>query len=108
MGYYIIIIVMTIIGSVASFYLKKSSSVSDTRNIIFNKCIYIGGGLYFLASLLNIFVLRHLDYSVVLPLTSITYIWTMIISRYKLNEIITIKKIIGIGAILIGAVCVVL
>ena len=106
MGYYIIIIVMTIIGSVASFYLKKSSSVSDTRNIIFNKCIYIG--LYFLASLLNIFVLRHLDYSVVLPLTSITYIWTMIISRYKLNEIITIKKIIGIGAILIGAVCVVL
>ena len=55
------------------------------------------------AALINIFVLRHLDYSVVLPLTSITYIWTMILSYITLKEKISNKKIIGVCLIVVGA-----
>jgi drug/metabolite transporter (DMT)-like permease len=106
MVYFIILILMTIVGASAAFFLKKSSASEGLKKLLLNKFLYIGGGLYFISALMNIYVLRHLDYSVVLPLTSITYIWTMVISYYKLSEKITVKKIIGICSILIGAVCV--
>jgi drug/metabolite transporter (DMT)-like permease len=105
--YYLVLILMTIIGAVAGYCLKKSSSVG-LLNIIKNYYFYLGAGLYFISALLNIYTLKFLDFSIVLPLTSITYIWTMIISSYKLNEKISRKKILGISAILIGAIFIVL
>lgn len=56
-----------------------------------------------MGALLNIYVLKFLPYTVVLPMTSLTYIWTMIISFYLLKEKITFKKILGVILILIGA-----
>lgn len=71
--------------------------------IIFNKYFYIGGILYFVSDLINIYILRFLEYSIVLPMTSITYIWTMIIAGVFLKEKINFKKILGVLFILFGA-----
>jgi len=105
---YVLIVVMTMMGSVAALFLKRASSAKTIIQMIKNKNIYIGGGLYFLSSLLNIQVLRYLDYSTVLPLTSITYIWTMFLAYLILKEKITTRKIIGLSAILCGAWLIVL
>lgn len=104
MDNYFLLLVMTIIGSFAAFFLKSASGSKQLKDLLSSKYLYLGGLLYFLSAIINIYVLHFLDYSVVLPLTSITYIWTMIISRYKLNENISNKKIIGIGFIIIGAI----
>lgn len=104
--YYILLIIMTMLGSVASLFLKKASGDTSIFEMIKNKNLYIGGGLYFSSAVLNIWVLRYLDYSVVLPLTSFTYIWTMVLAYIILKEKITAKKITGIMLILIGAICV--
>ena len=56
------------------------------------------------SALINIWVLRYMDYSVVLPLTSLTYMWTMILSYLILKEKITKRKIVGVILVLIGAV----
>ena len=56
--------------------------------------------------LLNIFILRYLDYSIVLPLASITYIWTMVISVVCLKEKVTRKQMSGVLLIMIGAILV--
>lgn len=106
--YYIVLILMTFIGSIAALNLKRASSAAGLIGLLYDKYFYFGGVLYFISALLNIVVLRYLDYSVVLPLTSITYIWTMILSAKKLNEHITIKKILGILAISGGALLVAL
>jgi uncharacterized membrane protein len=53
-------------------------------------------------------VLRFMEYSVVLPLTSITYIWTMLVSYLFLKEKITARKIAGVCLIVIGATVLVL
>ena len=95
---------MTYIGSVASFYLKKSSNKFSIKNLFTNKYLYMGGFLYLICAFLNVYILKYLDYSVVLPLTSITYIWTLAISNKLLNEKITIKKAFGIIMIFIGSV----
>lgn len=65
--------------------------------------IWAGGVLYGLAALLNIYLLRKLPYSVVLPLTSVTYIWTLCVSRALLGERITVRKLLGVGLIVAGA-----
>lgn len=90
---YIILIIMSLIGSVASLFLKKASSNKNFLKIVKNMNTYVGGVLYLISAVLNIIILKSLDYSVVLPLTSITYVWTLFFSSWILNERITIKKL---------------
>ena len=84
--YYIVLVIMTLSGAVASLFLKKASASESIIATIKNINLYIGGALYLVSALLNIYVLRYLDYSVVLPLTSVTYIWTMVILFYFERE----------------------
>lgn len=104
--YFAILLIMTILGSVASLFLKKASGSDGILAIIKNINLYIGACIYLVSAMLNIIVLRYLDYSVVLPLTSLTYIWTMILSYMILKERFTKRKVVGVVLILIGAVCV--
>lgn len=97
---------MTIIGAYASLYLKKASGTTKIIEMATNNNLYIGAMLYLASAVLNIWILKYLDYSVVLPLTSLTYIWTMILSAWKLKEKISCKKKIGIIVIIIGAIMV--
>lgn len=102
--YFMILIFMTLCGAVASLFLKRASGTEGVLKMFLNINLYIGGGLYLISAVLNVYILRYLDYSVVLPLTSITYIWTMVLSYMILKEKITVKKMIGVLLILIGAV----
>ena len=103
---YTCLLFMTLMGSVASLFLKRASSSQNIKAMLFNINLYVGGLLYLISAVLNIWLLRLMDYSVVLPLTSLTYIWTMILSYLILKERISRKKIIGVVLILIGAVLV--
>lgn len=99
---------MTLIGAVAAFFLKKASGFKSLSELIKNYNLYIGAGLYLLSAIINIIVLRFLNYSVVLPLTSITYVWTMVISYLFLKEKVGIKKLLGVSFIIIGCICTVI
>lgn len=103
MIYYIALTAMTFVAALASIFLKKASGSENIIGMLKNINLYIGGILYVMAALVNIIILRYLDYSVVLPLTSITYIWTMVLSYITLKEKISVKKITGVGLIVIGA-----
>lgn len=104
--YFVVLLIMTLLGSVASLFLKKASGSDGIVGLLKNVNLFIGGFLYLISAVLNIWVLRYLDYSVVLPLTSLTYIWTLVLSYMILKEKITLKKIGGVVLILIGAICV--
>ena len=104
MIYYIILLFMTGVGAVASLFLKKASGTDNMISLIKNKNLYLGGILYLMSAILNIYILRYLDYSIVLPLTSFTYIWTMILSKSTLDEKISKKKIVGVILIILGAI----
>ena len=99
----VFLVIMTILGSVAAFCLKKASGNEGFLKLLKNKYLYIGGFLYFMSALINIYLLHILPYSIVLPLTSITYIWTMIIAYFFLKEEITQGKVFGVVFIIIGA-----
>ena len=100
----LLILLMTWMGTIASVFFKKASGSSGLKSLITNKYLWIGGLIYVGSAVLNIIVLRYLDYSVVLPLTSITYIWTMLVSFLVLKEHISVRQILGVSLIVIGAV----
>ena len=104
MIYYLCVLVMTAMGSIASIHLKMASGETTIIQTIRNKHLYYGGILYVVAAVINVLVLRYLPYSVVLPLTSLTYIWTLLFSKIALREKINTKRIIGVVLIMIGAV----
>ena len=96
---------MTILGSFAGYFFKKASN-KKIKEMLSNINIYLGAGLYLIAAILNIIVLRTLDYSFVLPFTAMTYIWTMVVSYLFLKEKINAKKVIGVLLIISGAILV--
>ncbi len=106
MMYFILLLVpvMTFIGAFASYFFKLAAGDLRFPDILLNLKLYLGVVLYVVAAGINIFVLKFLDYSVVLPLTSLTYVWTMIISSRLLGEKVGKKKIIGVALILFGTI----
>ena len=104
--YIAVLVVMTFLGATASLFLKKASGSEGILALMQNVNFYLGGMLYLLAAVLKIYILKFLEYSVVLPLTSLTYSWTMALSYFVLKEKITGRKMLGVALILAGAVVV--
>lgn len=107
---YSFILLMTIMGSIASLFLKKASESLRGENIIAialnmarTPSLYAGAALYLAASVLNIYVLRILDYSSVLPLSAFTYVWTMFLARLRFGEKLSLRKMAGVLLIVAGA-----
>ena len=98
-----VVILMGVTASFASFFLKKAT-VNGLHIFILLRSpyLYLGGGLYVLSALMNLYLLRMLPYSLVVPLGSLTYIWTLILSWHFLGEQVSRQKIIGIMLILVG------
>lgn len=102
---YLVFPIMTFLGALGGFFFKKGAqNIENFLSLILNWKIYIGGIFYVTAALLNILVLKYLPYSIVLPLTAMTYIWTMILAKLALGEKITRNKIIGTILIILGSV----
>ncbi|MBU5474511.1 EamA family transporter [Roseburia sp. MSJ-14] len=106
MIYYVILIGGTVLGAVASMFFKQASEKENIIKALWDIKLYIGGVLYLASALVDIYVLRYLDYSAALPFTAITYIWTLLLAYFVLKEKISKKKIIGVGLIVLGAILV--
>ena len=101
---YLLLFLMTVIGAFGAFFLKRASSVRGISELLKNVNFYIGGILYVLSAVINIYVLQFLPYIVVLPLTSITYIWTALIGWRLLKETLSLRCCIGIVTVVIGVI----
>lgn len=100
----LVFVVMTLLGAVAGLCLKKASGSRNVLGIFYSGYLYLGGLLYMCSMALTIYVLQRLEYSLVVPLSSLTYIWTMLVSRIFLKEKITRRKLGGVGLVLAGVV----
>ncbi|MCD7895201.1 MAG: EamA family transporter [Planctomycetaceae bacterium] len=96
-------LLMTMLGAFASLFLKMAASTKSLRLLIWNSYFYLGGFLYVASAFVNIWLLGKFDYSLVLPLTSVTYVWTTILGRLVLNERLSLQSIGGLALIIGGA-----
>lgn len=97
---------MTFLGALGGLMLKKVSTVSggSTKLVFF----ILGCAFYGLGAILNVLALKLAPYTVVFPLSSVTYIWTFVFSYFYLKESLNRYKLIGLSLILLGATVIVL
>ena len=99
----VLFLAMTWLGAFGSVALKLSvSSGSGLAGALRDGRFWAGGGLYFASALLNIVLLKYVAYSVLLPLTGVTYCWTLILAWRILGEHVTLRKVVGIGIVALG------
>ena len=103
---YLLALPMTFLGALGAFFFKRAAIKADGLLSLFtNKDIYLGGMFYVSGAILNILLLRYLQYSILYPMTAITYIWTAMISHRLLGEKISKRALLGIAMICVGVGC---
>ena len=102
MFYYSGLVIMTACGALAAFFLKGAARHDSFFGILSDSKFYLGGLLYLFTALVNIWLLKHLDLSIVLPATGLTYLWSFILAWRFLHEDISGRKLLGITLIIGG------
>ncbi|MGX7245310.1 EamA family transporter [Enterococcus quebecensis] len=100
-----ILVITTFSGSVGALALKKGMNDLPQLSlnlVLKNGWIYLGSFLYLLSAVTNITLLKFLDYSIAFPMTSLTYVWTVIISYFVFKEKLSIRKILAVILIIVG------
>lgn len=103
----LILLVTTLTGSVGALVLK--AGMSRISKLTFAACIksyLIWGGvlLYLVSAVTNIFLYKFLPYSIGFPMTSLTYVWTVILSYFVFKEKINFLKVLAIVCIIAGVI----
>ena len=97
------LLAMTLFGSLGALFFKRAAQDSRGLTVLLaSPQLYLGGCFYGLGALLNIALLRAWEYSIVYPLTALTYVWTIVLSRLVLGERLTVQKAAGVALILCG------
>ncbi len=100
---YLLALPMTLLGALGAYFFKKTTIKENKILTIFGcKEFYLGGFFYVSGAALNILLLRYLQYSIIYPMTAITYVWTAILSRKLLGEDISKRTLCGILLICVG------
>ncbi|MHA7965089.1 EamA family transporter [Paenibacillus sp. CAU 1782] len=94
----VVLVVMTLFGAVGGAGLKAFAISRKRLHMLF------GLGFYGFGALLNIFLLKFLPLTVVLPANALTYVWTLLIAKWVFKEKIGLFRWTGIICI-IGGLC---
>lgn len=99
----ILIILLTIFGAIGSFFLKKvSAKASSLLNILTQASLYVGAFFYLISMLIYITIFKYIPYSIALPMTSLTYVWSLMLAYFLLKEKVNKFKIFGVSLIILG------
>jgi drug/metabolite transporter (DMT)-like permease len=97
----------SVIGSFGAVFLKAGSAKLKLGFWnIFNLRLAFGVALFLLSSVFFILGIRHGELSVLYPMVSLGYVWTLLWSRLFFKEPFTRQKFFGLGLILLGVFCV--
>ncbi|MBV9508072.1 MAG: EamA family transporter [Acidobacteriia bacterium] len=93
----------SLIGSFGAVFLKAGAAhLKHGFWHILNPKLAFGVALFLLSSVFFVLGLRHGELSVLYPMVSAGYVWTLLWSRLFFREPFTGQKFIGLALILVG------
>ena len=101
-----LVVLSTVLGSFGALMLKKGSGRFSLKTLLSNHTVILGFVLYFFSTIVFIPSLKVLPVSIAYPITSLSYIWTVILSVFFLKEKVERKKLAAILLIIIGVILV--
>jgi undecaprenyl phosphate-alpha-L-ara4N flippase subunit ArnE len=103
----LLVLLASLIGSFGAVFLKLGAErLKNGFWHIFNLRLAVGVALFVGSSVPFIMGLKHGELSVLYPMVSLGYVWTLFWSKLFFNEPITRAKIGALGMILAGIVCI--
>jgi drug/metabolite transporter (DMT)-like permease len=106
-----IVILASFLAAYALFLIKKVSASLNLFPLsvkIFNLKLFFALGIYVLGIVVCMIAMKYLDYTLVIPLTSFAYIFSMFLSYKFLGEKVSEINIIGVFIICIASVILVI
>ncbi len=104
----LLVLAASFIGSFGAVFLKAGAGKlhCGLRYLVFNPRLALGVGFFLGSSYFFVLGMRHGELSVLYPLVSLSYVWTMAWSRLFFREPVTRGKFFGLALILAGIVCI--
>lgn len=101
-----LVVLSSFIGSFGAVFLKAGAGRLERRwsSLYLNYHLALGVGLFFLSSLFFIKGVAQGELTVLYPMASLGYVWTLLWSRLIFHEPLTRNKFMGLGLILLGIV----
>jgi multidrug transporter EmrE-like cation transporter len=102
----LLVFLASFIGSFGAVFLKSGAGRLHRHlgTLIRNWRLALGVALFLLSSFFFILGVRRGELSILYPMVSLGYIWTLVWSRLFFGEPFTRNKFLGIGLILLGIV----
>jgi len=99
----VLVVVASFIGSFGAVFLKSGSERlrKGLRHVV-NPRVALGVAMYLLSTVFFIAALRNGELTVLYPLVSLGYVWTMLWSRIFFGEPFSRFKFVGLAMILLG------
>jgi drug/metabolite transporter (DMT)-like permease len=99
----LLVLVASLIGSFGAAFLKSGANrLHNGFWHIFNSRLAIGVALFLASSYFFVLGLRRGELSVLYPMVSLGYVWTLFWSRWFFKEAFTRQKFLGLALILLG------
>lgn len=101
----LLVFAASVIGSFGAVFLKMGAARLDGTVLSFlNRRLALGVALYLASSVFYALGVREGQLSVLYPMISLGYIWTLLWSKIFFGEELTRSKLAGLGLILAGVV----
>jgi drug/metabolite transporter (DMT)-like permease len=101
----LLVFVASVVGSFGAVFLKFGSATVGRSLLTFvNRNLILGVGLYLGSSVFYALGLKGGQVSVLYPMVSLGYIWTMVWARIFFKETFDRAKILGLALVLLGVV----
>lgn len=101
----LLVFAASVVGSFGAVFLKFGSAKVDRSPLSFlNRNLFIGVTLYLGSSVFYALGLKGGQVSVLYPMVSLGYIWTVLWSRIFFQERFTKDKVLGLGLVLLGVI----
>jgi drug/metabolite transporter (DMT)-like permease len=98
-----LVLTASVFGSFAAVFLKFGAAKIDGSLLSFaNRSVIVGVSLYLASSVFYALGIKGGQLSVLYPMVSLGYIWTLLWARIFFNEPMTRQKITGLILILAG------
>jgi len=92
----------SIFGALSMLFLKVSMLRKKLMKNLILIALIFGAGLIF-----GVLALRFGNLSIIYPITSLVYVWTVLLSKYILKEKVKTKEILGVISIILGIILIV-
>ena len=101
----LLVFAASVVGSFGAVFLKLGAARLNKSLLSFaNTRLIAGVALYLGSSAFYALGIRGGQLSVLYPMVSLGYIWTLLWSRLFFHEVFTTQKFLGLGLVLLGVI----